>query len=94
MNQKNVKQTILRQNHEIENLKKKISELEISTNRKEDLTDSIDIIYTEWISVMNELDEKRNECDRLISDLKKIKSIMNINSVKIPWYKKLINRIK
>lgn len=85
------KQTILRQNHEIENLKAKISQLEINTTRKDELSEVLDKIYSEWIDLINELEDKRWEYDRLLSDLEMIKIIMHNNGVKIPWYKKIKN---
>lgn len=84
-------QTILRQNHEIENLKEKISQLEINTTKKDDLTETLDNINTEWINLINELEDKRLEYERLFSDLKAIKNIMRNSRVKIPWYKKIKN---
>lgn len=92
MDQKNARQTILRQIREIEKLRKNISDLEINA-RKEEITNSINEIHAEWLGIMKELDEKHNEYERLVSDLKTIKNIMN-NNVKIPWYKKIKNIMK
>lgn len=87
------KQTILRQNYEIENLKTKISQLEINTTRKDELLEALNNIYEEWENLISELEDKCQEYDCLFSDLKTIKNIMYDSGVKIPWYKKIKNAL-
>ena len=86
--------TILRQNQEIKKLINKISELEIKTNQKDELSQSINIIYSDLIELISELEEKCKEYDLLICDLIKMKNIMKEANIKIPWYKKFENKIK
>lgn len=84
-------QTILRQNHEIEKLRRKISELEVNANERNELSESIDNLHNEWIEIITELEEKRNEYNHLMSDLYMIKNVMNDIGTKISWYKKSKN---
>ena len=51
-------QTILRQNNEIENLRKKIAELEVNADERNELSKSIDNLHNEWIEIITELEEK------------------------------------
>lgn len=82
-------QTILRQNNEIENLRKKIAELEVNADERNELSESINNLHNEWIEIITELEEKRNEYNHLMSDLYMIKNVMNDIGNKISWYKKL-----
>lgn len=84
-------QTILRQNHEIERLRNKIKELEVGTDERNELSESIDNLHNEWIEIITELEEKRNEYNHLMSDLYMIKNVMNDIGTKISWYKKSKN---
>ena len=59
-----------------------------------DLINDLEQIKRDWISALDDLNDKRMKYSELISDLQKIKNIMASNGFKIPWYKKIINRFK
>ena len=60
------KKIVLRQLDEIEKLKSSISELEIDSEKRTELIDSITDIRTELYEVIDDLSEKREEYTRLI----------------------------
>ena len=62
--------------------------------RAKDLIGELEKIKQDWLSVLIDLENKKNQYDELIKDLQKIKSIMTSMGFKIPWYKRLINKIK
>ena len=62
--------------------------------RAKDLIGELEQIKQDWIIALNDLNEKSEEYSNLISYLQEIKKIMINMGFKIPWYKKLINRLK
>lgn len=80
--QKNI---VLRQLDEIEKLKSSISELEIDSEKRTELIDSITDIRTELYEVIDDLSERREEYTRLIEDLKQMKMVMNQTVFKGKW---------
>ena len=67
----------MRQLDEIEKLKSSISELEIDSEKRTELIDSITDIRTELYEVIDDLSERREEYTRLIEDLRQMKMVMN-----------------
>ena len=59
-----------------------------------DLIDDLEKIKKDWILSLNDLNNKREKFDCLIADLQIIKNIMTDMGFKIPWYKKLINKLR
>lgn len=79
------KKIVLRQLDEIEKLKSSISELEIDSEKRTELIDSITDIRTELYEVIDDLSEKREEYIRLIEDLRQMKIVMNQTVFKGKW---------
>ena len=79
------KKIVLRQLDEIEKLKSSISELEIDSEKRTELIDSITDIRTELYEVIDDLSEKREEYIRLIEDLRQMKMVMNQTVFKGKW---------
>lgn len=79
------KKIVLRQLDEIEKLKSSISELEIDSEKRTELIDSITDIRTELYEVIDDLSERRKEYTRLIEDLKQMKMVMNQTVFKGKW---------
>lgn len=79
------KKIVLRQLDEIEKLKSSISELEIDSEKRIELIDSITDIRTELYEVIDDLSEKREEYTRLIEDLRQMKMVMNQTVFKGKW---------
>lgn len=79
------KKIVLRQLDEIEKLKSSISELEIDSEKRTELIDSITDIRTELYEVIDDLSERREEYTRLIEDLKQMKMVMNQTVFKGKW---------
>ena len=79
------KKIVLRQLDEIEKLKSSISELEIDSENRTELIDSITDIRTELYEVIDDLSERREEYTRLIEDLKQMKMVMNQTVFKGKW---------
>lgn len=79
------KKIVLRQLDEIEKLKSSISELEIDSEKRTELIDSITDIRTELYEVIDDLSERREEYTRLIEDLRQIKMVMNQTVFKGKW---------
>lgn len=79
------KKIVLRQLDEIEKLKSSISELEIDSEKRTELIDSITDIRTELYEVIDDLSEKREEYTRLIEDLRQMKMVMNQTVFKGKW---------
>lgn len=59
-----------------------------------DLIVELEKIKQEWMASLDDLNNKKKSCADLIADLQEIKKIMVSMGFKIPWYKKLINKIK
>lgn len=79
------KKIVLRQLDEIEKLKSSISELEIDSEKRTELIDSITDIRTELYEVIDDLSERREEYTRLIEDLRQMKVVMNQTVFKGKW---------
>lgn len=79
------KKIVLRQLDEIEKLKSSISELEIDSEKRTELIDSITDIRTELYEVIDDLSERREEYTRLIEDLRQMKMVMNQTVFKGKW---------
>ncbi len=79
------KKIVLRQLDEIEKLKSSISELEIDSEKRTELIDSITDIRTELYEAIDDLSEKREEYTRLIEDLRQMKMVMNQTVFKGKW---------
>lgn len=79
------KKIVLRQLDEIEKLKSSISELEIDSEKRTELIDSITEIRTELYEVIDDLSERREEYTRLIEDLRQMKMVMNQTVFKGKW---------
>ena len=79
------KKIVLRQLDEIEKLESSISELEIDSEKRTELIDSITDIRTELYEVIDDLSEKREEYTRLIQDLRQMKMVMNQTVFKGKW---------
>lgn len=62
--------------------------------RAKELIEDLEKIKKDWLSALDDLNEKRTKYSLLITDLKTMKSIMKNMGVKIPLYKKIINRFK
>ena len=62
--------------------------------RAKDLIEDLEKIKKDWLIALNDIDNKRMEYSYLINDLQSIKNIMINMGFKIPWYKKIINRLK
>ena len=79
------KKIVLRQLDEIEKLKSSVSELEIDSEKRTELIDSITDIRTELYEVIDDLSERREEYIRLIEDLRQMKMVMNQTVFKGKW---------
>lgn len=79
------KKIVLRQLDEIEKLKSSIFELEIDSEKRTELIDSITDIRTELYEVIDDLSERREEYTRLIQDLRQMKMVMNQTVFKGKW---------
>ena len=79
------KKIVLRQLDEIEKLKSSISQLEIDSEKRTELIDSITDIRTELYEVIDDLSERRKEYTRLIEDLRQMKVVMNQTVFKGKW---------
>lgn len=79
------KKIVLRQLDEIEKLKSSISELEIDSEKRTELIDSITDIRTELYEVIDDLSERREEYTRLIEDLRQMKMVMNQTIFRGKW---------
>ena len=59
-----------------------------------DLIGDLEKIKQDWLSAIEDLNNKREKYSNLIVDLQKIKNIMIHRGFKIPWYRKIINKLK
>lgn len=59
-----------------------------------DLICDLEKIKQDWLSVVYDLNDQRSKYAILINDLQSIKNIMTSMGFKIPWYKRLINKLK
>lgn len=82
----NIKSRIIeRQANEIESLKKRISELEIDCDEKDELISSVDSLRVEIEQVVEGLKSKGEAYDRLVGELTEMKKIMNEEVFKGRW---------
>ena len=77
--------TIRRQVEEIEFLKKKVSNLEIDCEDKDEIIASIEKFRTEMDEIISDLRNKSDEYDMLMSDLRKMRKVMNQTVFKGRW---------
>lgn len=82
---------IKRQSDEIEALKESIVDLNITCEQKDEIINSIDGLRNDLIAVLEDLDDKRDKYDALISELMEMKKIMNKEVFKNKWW--LIKRL-
>lgn len=83
----NIKSRIIeRQTHEIESLKKKISELEIDCDDKDELINSVDSLRIEMEHIVEDLKSKGEVYDKLVEELTEMKKIMNEEVFKNKWW--------
>ena len=59
-----------------------------------DLINDLEKIKQNWMSTLNDINDKRTQYAILIYDLQEIKKIMYNMGFKIPWYRKIINKFK
>lgn len=76
---------ILNQIDKIDKLQKVISDLEISCAEKDKVIESINDIRDNFLGIINELKEKKEEYDTLISDLTEMRKVMNQTVFKGKW---------
>ena len=102
MNNKKKIETIRRRNadlnKQLEEMKFKI-DFDSSLNMKgyehaKELISELEPIKLKWNKELIELENKKNEYCNLIDDLNKIKKTMYDIGFKVPWYKKIFNKIK
>jgi hypothetical protein len=62
--------------------------------RARNLIDDLEKIKQEWLVALDDLNEKREKYSCLISDVEKMKKIMIGMGFNIPWYKKIIAKLK
>lgn len=79
------KKTIMRQVDEIEKLKHEIESLQIDCNKKDSMINSVNEIRQEFYQVIADLKSKREEYDTLIADLKQMRQVMNQTYFKGKW---------
>ena len=76
---------IQRQINEIENLKKTIADLDISCNKKDEIINAIDGMQNDFANIIDELKSKKEEYDKLNSELIEMKNAMNEVVFKRKW---------
>lgn len=62
--------------------------------KAKELIDDLEKIKQDWTVALDDLNNKRIKYSNLIADLQTIKHIMANRGFKIPWYNKIINKIK
>ena len=62
--------------------------------RAKDLIADLGKIKQDWLEALDDLNEKRTQYSFLIADLQSMKKVMCSMGFKIPWYKKVINKLK
>ena len=78
-------QIINRQIDKIEYLKQEVSKLKIDCEEKDNLINSIDSLCSELIYVISQLKKKQQEYNSLITELYKMKYIINQTVFKGRW---------
>lgn len=74
-----------RQANKIESLKRKVSDLEIDCDKKDELINSIDSLRIEMDEAVNDIKHKGEAYDALIAELNEMKKIMNEEVFKGKW---------
>lgn len=59
-----------------------------------DLINDLEKIKQDWMHALTCLNNEREKYSNLIADLQTIKNIMRNMGFSIPWYKRLINKLK
>lgn len=84
----------------MENIRRRNAELNLQLNelrqkmkdapQAEKLIDELKQIKNQWLAALQDLNEKREKYDSLISDMMEIKKIMKATGyrIKIPWYRR------
>lgn len=92
MSEKNLKKRlefqqkmISRQSEQIDGLKSKIAELELTIEKKDELIKSVDYLRKELIDNIDEIKQKKNEYEKLIKQLKDMEKIMNQEVYRNRW---------
>lgn len=62
--------------------------------RAKDLINDLEKIKHNWINALDDLNDKRAKYDCLINELQEMKKAMVSIGFKIPWYRKIINKLK
>lgn len=96
MNRKKRTDVIRKRNIE---LSAQLNELRQKLNEQpeaQELISKLQKIERDWLNAIQELDKRRRRYDELIADMQAIKKAMiNIGfNVRIPWYKRLMRKIK
>lgn len=77
---------IKRQANEIDELKDTIADLNITCEKKDEIINSIDGLRSDLIAVMQDLDDKKDKYDAIISELMEMKKIMNKEVFHNRWW--------
>lgn len=78
-------QVIQRKNDEIESLKKKISELQISCGEKDELINSIEYLRNDLQATIEDIKKKGEKYDELNADLMQMRKVFNQTVFKGRW---------
>ena len=82
----NIKSDIIKkQSCEIDRLRKKIESLDEACEQKDMLISAIDDMRDEFVGVLQDLKDKRNEYDKLVNELILMKKVMNKEVFKGKW---------
>ena len=65
-----------------------------SHQRAKSLIDDLEKIKQEWELVLDDLNDKREKYYNLITDLQVIKNVMVDKGFRIPWHRKITNKLK
>ena len=79
------KRIIQKKTSEIESLKEKISELQISCDEKDELINSIDSFRSELKTIIEDLKKKSEEYEELNSDLRQMRKVFNQEVFRGRW---------
>lgn len=77
---------INRQSATIEDMKSKISSLEIASEKKDELMRSMDGLLDDMQNTIKEIDAKKDEYDRLIAELRDMRKIMDEEVFHRKWW--------
>lgn len=78
-------QLIARQSKQIDDLKKKNEKLENECRKKDEIINSVDYLRNELTKEVSEVKKRKEEFNRLISELREMKSIVNQEVYKGRW---------